>query len=88
MAGSPSSQVSSAFSGGLPGMMQSIQQIEAGAQTLTQQLPSLAPLIAEFISKLRMAVPNAIGAGAGQQQPMGAPTSQLPTPAGLPSPPM
>ena len=89
MSPSAPQQVSSAFSGGLPGMMQSIQKSEAGLQELAQQLPPLAPLIAEFISKLRMAVPNAIGAGAGMQGPPGAQMGQIPGgQSGLPSPPM
>ena len=74
----------SAFSGGMPAMMQSIQQIEMGAKTLVTQLPSLAPLVADFISKLRVAVPNAVGAGAGMAAPGGEPTGE----PGLPPPPM
>lgn len=72
----------SPFSGGLPGMMQALQQIEGGYKMLAQMLPSMAPIAAEAISKLRMAIPNAIGAGAGQAgaAPQGAPGQQLPPP--------
>mgnify|MGYP001570169802 len=74
----------SPFSGGLPGMMQAVQQIEAGYQTLVSMLPSTAPLAAEAISKLRIAIPNAIGAMA---QPPGAPPAEGGA-QGLPMPPM
>ncbi len=78
----------SPFSGGLPGMMQAMQQIEAGYQALVAALPSLAPVAAEGISKLRMAIPNAVGAVA---QAPGAPGGGMQPPAGgapgLPAPP-
>ena len=77
----------SPFSGGLPEMMQAVQGIEAGYKMLVTILPSLAPIAAEAVSKLRVAVPNAVGAAAGQggapqpgQQAGGAPP--------LPAPPM
>lgn len=67
---SPSSGNSvSAFGGGMPAMMQAMQQIEAGAQALAQSLPSLAPTVAQFISQLRMAIPQAMSAGAASQTP-------------------
>lgn len=79
---------SSPFSGGLPGMMQAMQQIEQGYQMLVSALPSLAPIAAEGISKLRMAIPNAVGAVA---QGPGAPGGGVAPPAGsaqtLPAPP-
>lgn len=66
---SPSSSNSvSAFGGGMPAMMQAMQQIEAGAQALAQSLPSLAPTVAQFISQLRMAIPQAMSAGAASPQ--------------------
>lgn len=89
--GSPSGEsiTPSAFSGGLPGMYQSMQQIEAGLQQLAQQLPSLAPMCAGIVSQLRMAVPGAMSAGAsgqdvmgGSQSPLAAATTGLPLPPG------
>ena len=54
---------------------------------LAQQLPSVAPIMAEFVTKLRMAIPSAVGgSAAGQGQPgvPGAPAIQgsqtLPSP--------
>lgn len=77
----------SAFSGGLSGVMQAMQQIESGAQMLVQTLPSVAPVMAEFISKLRMVIPSALGADAGGQGIPGVPGApaitggqSLPTP--------
>ena len=72
----------SPFSGGLPGMMAAMQQIEEGYKTLASVLPSIAPIAADAISKLRMAIPNAIGAGAGPAgaAPQGAPGPGLPPP--------
>lgn len=68
-------------------MMQAVTQIEQGYKMLASQLPSLAPIAADAISKLRIAIPNAIGAGAGQGQPQGQPqggpsgdSGQLPPP--------
>jgi len=75
---------SSPLSGGMPSFMQFVQQIEDGYKKLALALPSLAPIAAEGISKLRMAVPSAMDAGAGAQ----APTSPAITGSGyLPSPP-
>ena len=101
MAGGVSGVPSSPMAGGLPGLMQGIQQVEAGAQMLASQLPSLTPIIAEFVSKLRMAIPSALGANAGQgqppmgqQQPMGGGMPGVPGPPAitggqsLPLPPM
>jgi len=45
--------------------MDAIRQIETGYQSLAQAMPSLAPVAAEAISKLRVAVPSAMSAGAG-----------------------
>lgn len=68
----------SAFGGGMPAMMQAMQQFEAGAQSLAQQLPSLAPMIAQVISQLRMAIPQAMSAGAAQQPGQGSGMSAPP----------
>lgn len=45
--------------------MDAIRSIESGYQQLAQVMPSLAPVAAEAISKLRVAVPSALSAGAG-----------------------
>lgn len=50
-------------------MMQAIAQTEGGLKSLAIQLPSLAPMIADFISKLRTAVPTAAGSGADSVPP-------------------
>lgn len=78
----PPTQGMSPFSGGLPGMMGAVQQIEAGYKALATMLPSMAPIAAEAISKLRLAIPNAVGAAAGPQGAgqMAAPGQGLPTP--------
>lgn len=58
-------------------MMQALQQIEAGYQTLALSLPSLAPFCATQISQLRMIVPAAMSSGAGAPgapPPSGGPT--------------
>lgn len=67
----------SAFSAGLPGMMQTMQQLEALVQQLARQMPPLAPILAEFVTQLRLAIPSVMSAEAG-----------VPTQAPLPSPPM
>lgn len=66
--------------------MTAMKQIELGYQMLAQQLPSLAPLVADAITKLRMAIPNAVGAGAGQQAGKG-PQAPNPGMQTSPSPP-
>lgn len=50
---------------GLSPVMDAIRSIESGYQQLAQVMPSLAPVAAEAISKLRVAVPSALSAGAG-----------------------
>ena len=74
----------SPFGGGLPQMMQSMQQVESGLQTLATSLPSLAPMVAEMITRLRTAIPNAV-AGANQSQP--APGTTTAAGSGFPPPP-
>lgn len=71
----------SVFSGGLPAMQKAQTMIEGGYKMLVDSLPSLAPLAADAVSKLRIAIPNAVGAGA---QPGAAPQGNGP---GLPPPP-
>lgn len=85
----PSQSSGSPFGGGLPAIMTAMKQIEMGYQTLAQSLPSLAPLAADAITKLRTALPQAAGAGAGQQpgQPPQSPQNSGGSP-GLPSPPL
>ena len=62
----PSTSVpSSAFSGGLNSMMTAMQQIEAGCQALARQVPSLAPICAETVTKFRAAIPSALAQSAG-----------------------
>lgn len=83
-----SSPSSSPFGGGLPAIMTAMKQIEMGYQTLAQSLPSLAPLAADAITKLRTALPQAAGAGAGPQS-GGQPSPQgQGGPPGLQSPPL
>lgn len=73
-------------------MMQSVQQVEAGVKTLAQALPSLAPMLAEFVGKLRVAIPTAVSAtanpggaqGPGPSNPASPDTSAQ---NGLPAPP-
>ena len=74
----------SPFGGGLPQMMQSMQQVETGLQTLATSLPSLAPMVAEMITRLRTAIPNAV-AGASQSQPV--PGATTAAGSGFPPPP-
>lgn len=50
--------------GGSP-ILDAIKKIESGYQELVQLLPSIAPVAAEAISKLRIVMPSAAGAGAG-----------------------
>jgi hypothetical protein len=64
-------------------MMSAVQQIEAGYKALATMLPSMAPIAADAISKLRLAIPNAVGAGAGSGG-----AGQAAPGQGLPSPPM
>ena len=80
--GAGSSPSSSPFSGGLPGMMAAVQQIEGGVSMLARSLPSLAPMLSEFVTKLRMAIPNAVGAGAGTSG-----AGSQPASPGVPPPP-
>lgn len=61
---SSSGSQESAISGISP-VMDAIRKVETGFQALAQLMPSLAPLAAEAISKLRVAVPSALSAGAG-----------------------
>ena len=89
--GDPDTPTGSAFSGGLPTLMQAVQQIEAGLKTLAVSAPSLTPMAAQMISMLRTAVPSAMGAGAGAS-PSGGPTGPAMTgmgqnPTALPAPP-
>lgn len=63
--------------------MDAIRQIETGYKQLASVMPSLAPVAAEAISKLRVAVPSAMSAGA-----TGAPTGQgIPAPTDASNPP-
>lgn len=79
----------SPFGGGLPAIVLAMKQIETGYQTLAQSLPSLAPLAADAITKLRTALPQAAGANAGQQPGQSpSPQGQGGGPPGLPSPPL
>jgi len=55
--------------------------IEAGYKMLVDSLPSLAPLAADAVSKLRIAIPNAVGAGAGQNGPQSSGPSLPPPPS-------
>ena len=74
--------------GGQSNILQALQQIEMGYKMLASALPSLAPIAAEGISKLRVAVPGAMSAGATQGN--GSMQGDVPPSAGpqqLPSPP-
>lgn len=65
-----------------------MQQLESGVMELAQAMPSLAPVVAEFISKLRTALPAALGANAMPGAGMGPMGPQgTPPPPGLPMPP-
>jgi hypothetical protein len=75
--------------GGQSNILQALQQIEMGYKMLASALPSLAPIAAEGISKLRVAVPGAMSAGANAQG-NGSMQGDIPPSAGpqqLPSPP-
>lgn len=81
----------SAFAGGMPSTMQALQQIETGLKSLATQIPSLLPMVAQMISTLRMAVPDAMGTAASAS-PSGGPTGPAITgmgqnPTSLPAPP-
>lgn len=71
---------------GISPVMDAIRQIETGYQSLAQILPSLAPVAAEAISKLRVAVPSAMSAGAGSA-PAGPGGMMPPQPVDASSPP-
>ena len=76
-----------AFTGGLPALQQSMQQAEAGLAGIAKALPSLSPMVAQWMSQLRQIIPSAMSAAAGPPAAAGNPT--LPGSAqGLPSPPM
>lgn len=84
-------QTASAFGGGMPPVMQELQKVESGLQQLAMLMPSMLPTIAQMISTLRMAVPDAMAAGAGAS-PSGGPTGPAITgmgqnPTALPAPP-
>lgn len=57
------------FGGGLPTIMAATKQVETGLQALVTVLPSIGDLASDIISKLRMAIPNAMSAGAAQGPP-------------------
>lgn len=65
----------------LPGVMQSMQDVQGALQKLAQGLPPLSPFIAQFLSQLGQAVPSVImAAGGGAPSPGQTP----PTPGGQP----
>src|SRR5215831_7976530 len=77
--GSRQTDMSSAFSGGLPPALEAARQIESGYKMLAMAMPSAVPMCAQAISQLRMMMtPPDAGAAPG----MPAPPPAGPGPAG------
>ena len=78
----------SPFSGGLSGLQSAYQMIEQGYKTLAGAAPSLAPFCADAVTKLRMAIPNALGTGGASPADQGGGMQQAPAPGGMAVPPL
>lgn len=57
----------------MPQVMNAMQMIQQGGQTLAQTLPQLAGFVADFLSQLQQAVPNVVMSASGQPAPQAAP---------------
>lgn len=84
----PKAQAPSPFSGGLSGLQSAYQMIEQGYKTLATAAPSLAPFCADAVTKLRMAIPSALGTGGTQPTDQGGGIAQAPAPGGMAVPPL